>query len=68
MRHFPLENNYSGYRCFVDGSWKGNEKFSDNQDVYDWCPQPRCSFSYRLFKSGRDGCGCRIHTLKYLFI
>ncbi|KAG7599961.1 Ribonuclease H-like superfamily [Arabidopsis suecica] len=23
-----VESNYSGYRCFVDGSWKGSDKFS----------------------------------------
>ncbi|KAL9840136.1 putative reverse transcriptase zinc-binding domain-containing protein [Arabidopsis thaliana] len=24
-------------------------------EVYDWCRQPRCSFSYRLFRSCGDG-------------
>ncbi|AAD14492.1 Hypothetical protein [Arabidopsis thaliana] len=28
VRHFSLDNNYSGYRCFVDGSWKDTDKFS----------------------------------------
>ncbi|KAG7563965.1 Ribonuclease H-like superfamily [Arabidopsis suecica] len=28
VRDVSLESNYSGYRCFVDGSWKGSDKFS----------------------------------------
>ncbi|KAG7533010.1 Ribonuclease H domain [Arabidopsis thaliana x Arabidopsis arenosa] len=28
VRDASLESNYSGYRCFVDGSWKGSDKFS----------------------------------------
>ncbi|VYS69823.1 unnamed protein product [Arabidopsis thaliana] len=28
VRHFSLDNNYYGYRCFVDGSWKDTDKFS----------------------------------------
>ncbi|KAG7599379.1 Ribonuclease H-like superfamily [Arabidopsis suecica] len=28
VRDTSLESNYSGYRCFVDGSWKGSDKFS----------------------------------------
>ncbi|KAG7556849.1 Ribonuclease H domain [Arabidopsis suecica] len=28
VRDVSLESNFSGYRCFVDGSWKENDKFS----------------------------------------
>ncbi|KAG7552559.1 Ribonuclease H-like superfamily [Arabidopsis thaliana x Arabidopsis arenosa] len=28
VRTASLEATYSGYRCFVDGSWKGSDKFS----------------------------------------
>ncbi|KAG7579374.1 Reverse transcriptase zinc-binding domain [Arabidopsis thaliana x Arabidopsis arenosa] len=28
VRDVSLDSNYSGYRCFVDGSWKESDKFS----------------------------------------
>jgi len=28
VRDFSHDNNYSGYRCFVNGEWKESDKFS----------------------------------------
>ncbi|KAL9282910.1 hypothetical protein AtEden1_Chr5g0135501 [Arabidopsis thaliana] len=45
---FRLRMKSISFTCRGGSSPLGDE-------VYDWCRQPRCSFSYRLFRSGGDG-------------